>query len=67
MAKKFKWTVEFTVDEIWVADGFDLTDDRARDMIASDLAWAQGSEVAAKVLKAPDPAAIRKAQGYKAA
>lgn len=64
--KKFKWTVEFTVDETWVEDGFDLTDERALDMLNSDLQWARPDELGAKVIRAPDGAKIRKAQGYKA-
>lgn len=63
---KFKWTVEFTVDETWVADGFNLTDLRALDMLAGDLRYANvGTELAARVVKAPDPMKIAKAQGYK--
>jgi hypothetical protein len=59
----FKWTVEFTVDEVWVADGFDLTLGRAREMIANDLRFALNEEISARILKAPDPERIRKAQG----
>lgn len=63
--KSFKWTVEFAVDEVWVADGFDLDDERALMMLAKDLGWANiASELRAKVIKSPDPAAIRKVQGY---
>ncbi len=62
----FKWTVEFEVDEIWVADGFDLDDDRAINMLNMDLTLAmRDSEIKAKVLKAPDKATIRRVQGYK--
>lgn len=52
------------MDETWVADGFDLTDDRALQMLAGDLSYAYGHELGAKVIKAPKPAAILKAQGY---
>ena len=62
--KTFKWVVEFEVAEAWVADGFDLTDERALSMLANDLSWAHGSELGAKVIKAPDPNEIRVAQGY---
>lgn len=61
---KFKWTVEFTIDETWVADGFDLTTERAQRMIEKELGWARSTEVHAKTVKAPDPKSIRKAQGY---
>lgn len=64
--KFFKWTVEFEVDEIWVADGFELTEERALEMLAHDLGWADmGTELKAKVIKSPSPKAVRKAQGYK--
>lgn len=62
--KRFKWTVELTVDETWVADGFDLTDERALAMLAGDLSYAYGYELGAKVLKAPKKDDILKAQGY---
>ncbi len=63
--KTFKWVVEFTVTESWVADGFDLTDERAMDMLQGDLQYAYSHELAAKVLKAPLRTKILKAQGYK--
>jgi hypothetical protein len=63
--KRYKWTVQFEVDAVWVADGFDLDDDRALAMLAADLSYANiGTELGAKVVKAPDPKAIRKEQGY---
>lgn len=65
MAKKFKWTVEFTVDETWVADGFELTQERALEMLARDLSFADDHELGARIVSAPDQKAIRKAQGYK--
>ena len=64
--KKFKWVVEFTVDEIWVADGFDLTEDRAIDMLSETLPFANiDGELSAKIIKAPDKNKILKTQGYK--
>ena len=62
--KRFKWTVEFEVDETWVADGFNLTTERAQRMIAKELGWARSSEIGARTVEAPDPKDIRKAQGY---
>ncbi len=65
MPKRYKWTVEFEVDASWVADGFDLTNDRALDMLAHDLSYAYiGTELSAKVIKAPKREAIRKEQSY---
>lgn len=61
--KMFKWTVEFQVSENWVADGFNLTDDRALNMLSSELGWAyEGIELKAKVVKRPNPDEIAKCQ-----
>ena len=66
MAKTFKWTVEFEVAECWVADGFNLTDERALYMLAHDLGWANiSTELAAKVVSSPSAERIAKAQGYR--
>lgn len=63
---KFKWTVEFEVDEVWVADGFVLTSERALDMLSSDLGWADiSSELSARVVSHPDLESVAKAQGYR--
>lgn len=62
---KFKWVVEFEVDEIWVADGFDLTEDRAIEMLSEELPYANiDGELNAKILKSPDKNKILKVQGY---
>lgn len=63
--KWFTWTVEFKVDATWVEDGFDLTSERAKRMLAYDLQFARDSEIKARVLSAPDEKLIRKMQGYK--
>lgn len=47
------WTVQFSVDPSWVADGFNLDDERAHLMIQNDLGYAYPSETAAKVIKSP--------------
>ena len=68
MAKKewFTWTVEFQVSRTWVEDGFDLTDERALDMLSEDLSYANiERELKAKVLSAPDPHEVAQAMGYK--
>jgi hypothetical protein len=63
--KAFRWTVEFTVAELWVEDGFNLTDSRALDMLANDLRWAnEATELGARVIDAPSDARIAKTQGY---
>ncbi len=63
--KRFKWTVEFEVDASWVADGFDLTDDRALDMLAKTLPFSNiGTELGATVVRKPTQVRILRAQGY---
>ena len=62
---KLKSTVEFIVDKKWVVDGFDITNDRALDMLSNDLQSAHiGTELGAQVIKSPDKAVIKKLQGY---
>lgn len=61
---RLKWTVEFSVDSFWVADGFDLTDERAKEMLANDLGYAYGYELGAKVVKYPSAEKVARLQGY---
>lgn len=64
-AAPFSWLVRFTVDPAWVADGFAITDDRALDMLASEVNCAHiGTELAAAVIEAPSPLQIVREQGY---
>lgn len=60
----YRWTVVYAVDPTWVADGFDLDDERALAMLEGDLTWATEGELAAKVIHAPNADRIRKEQGY---
>jgi hypothetical protein len=60
----FRWTVQIDVHETWVADGFELTEERLHDMITKDLNFAYGHEVSGRILKAPPKKQIRLAQGY---
>ncbi len=60
----FTWVVELTVSRTWVEDGFNLDKERALSMLAHDLGYAyEDLELGAKILDAPDPKAIAKAQG----
>lgn len=61
---KFKWVVEFEVSENWVADGFEMTAERAKDMIESALPYSYPHETAVKIVAAPDKEAVKVAQGY---
>lgn len=59
MPEFYKWTVEFSVHKDWVADGFDLTDNRALGVLSADLSYAHvGNELRARVIKAPRRVAI---------
>lgn len=62
--RRFRWTVEIEVDETWIADGFNLTQDRLTQMILSDLNFAYPHEVGARIVKSPDAKLIRAAQGF---
>jgi hypothetical protein len=61
---KLKWVVEFSVDETWIMDGFELTKDRALDILSNDLKYANITELGARILKSPDKKIIRKLRGY---
>lgn len=62
---KFKWVIEVEVDEIWVADGFNLTKERAEGIMQKALPYSYSHETAVKIISAPDPKEILIAQGYK--
>lgn len=64
MNKKFRWVVEMEVDETWVADGFNLTNDRAQELMQQILPWSYSHETTAKVLEAPPIEEIMRVQGY---
>jgi hypothetical protein len=61
---KLEWTVRLYVDPKWVEDGFNLTDEKAREMIEQLLPFAYSSELGAKVIDRPHPKIIRQLQGY---
>ena len=63
-SKPYIWTVEIHIDPTWVADGFDLDNNRLEAMLMRELSSATGAEVGGYVLKAPDPKQIRAEQGY---
>lgn len=67
MAKKtFKWKfeVELSVDEIWVADGFNPTPEMVAELFSDnwlDYATEDEFKVKAKVIAKPDAKLVRKA------
>jgi hypothetical protein len=64
--QRFTWTVSITVDKVWVEDGFNLTPERLKEMVQSDLNFSYDHEIEVAILSGPSPAAIRRAQGYPA-
>jgi hypothetical protein len=60
----FKWIVSIEVDPLWIADGFNLTEERLNEMLLRELSWAYAHEVKGQIIEAPDPKAILKEQGY---
>lgn len=66
MTRKYKWTVEITVDETWVADGFDLQDgqDVAERLKAGILSYATNGEFTARVKTGPVRELVAKVQGF---
>lgn len=62
--KMYQWTVVFSVDPTWVADGFEMTDDRAHSMIQHEIMGSYDNEVVARVTRAPDPKQIQVEQGH---
>lgn len=62
----FAWIVRLEVCGTWVADGFELDDDRALDMLAHDLTLANiGDELGARVIAAPPVDLVARTQGYR--
>ena len=63
--KRYTWIIQITVDETWVEDGFDLTEEGTKNMIETALPYSWSHETSVKVLQSPTKESIRKAQGYK--
>ncbi len=62
--KFYECTVKIRVSALWVADGFDLTTERANRMLAKELGWANGSEFEAEVVSAPNADEVAVEMGY---
>lgn len=61
----FTWIVRLDVAPMWVADGFNLSDQRALEMLGKTLGYANMStELAARVLSAPPALRIAREMGY---
>ena len=62
--KKLSWTVRFTVDETWVADGFTGTEEDFMGMLGDRLPYAYSHELNIKIVHSPKITRIAKMQGY---
>jgi hypothetical protein len=62
--RMFTWTLEVQVAECWVEDGFDFNESHVRWLKENLIDYAYSNEVEVRVVKAPNPRAIRIAQGY---
>ena len=63
--RKFVWLVEIEIDETWVADGFEITAERAGEWVEKDIGYASPDEISVRIKKAPKSSDIRAVQGYK--
>ena len=62
---KLNYTIEVSIDETWVADGFDIRSSQdIKDLLQRALPYANGNEVGGRVIHAPSLKLIRKIQGY---
>lgn len=65
MDNRYTWIVRFDVVPEWVADGFNLDDKRANEMLSLALPLAaEEHEIRAAVIAAPSFARIMTEQGY---
>lgn len=62
---RFKWIIEVEVDEMWVADGFELDDRRVEDIMMHTLPHAYSHEIGGRVISGPPEEEIARAQGFK--
>lgn len=63
--KPYSWIVRFDVAPMWVADGFNLSDERALSMLGKTLGYAcMSSELAARVLAGPSALRVAREMGY---
>ena len=62
--KPFTWVVRFTIHPLAIADGFNLSDECALNMILNEIGLLTADEVEAEVISAPDVEGIANAMGY---
>lgn len=57
-----KWVAEIEVTKNWVADGFELTEERLHNMMCDNLDFAYPHEIKVKIIQAPAPEEIERLQ-----
>lgn len=62
--KSLKYTVEITIAENWISDGFTLTEENLQNAILSQLlAYARENEVKVKILSQPEKETVAAVRG----
>jgi hypothetical protein len=62
---KIKYIVELAIDSTWVADGFDIRNNKdIKDLLQQLLPYAYGNEVSGRVISKPKLSIVKKLQGY---
>lgn len=59
------WTVQISVADCWIEDGFDLTPERLKYIIEGALPFSATNETGVRILKAPAANTIARLMGYK--
>jgi len=59
---KCRWTVQFSVSDNWIADGFELTQEDVERMIQERIPYAYPHEVTAEIRRAPDAIDLAEAE-----
>ncbi len=59
----YMWTVNIYVAPKWVADGFNLTEDKLNELLMKGYGWMTGDEVNGEIVRAPDKRQISTEQG----
>ena len=56
------WTVEISIDRSWIADGFNLVEEKLQEEVNDLLPYATPEECQVKIIKAPNPEVIKRLQ-----
>ena len=56
------WVVKISIDESWIVDGFEVTEENVKEAMQYCLPYAYDSEIKTKIMKRPDRKVIDKLQ-----